>query len=164
MKKSNAKWKPGESGNPAGRPKGSLSLTDILRRQLQETLQDGSKLEKAEALVAKLIAVASGGDMQAMKLILDRLEGSPRQAIDLSGSAPAFPSKIVVEIIDPEPYHDAQDARVTRCEASAPDVPVARLEAPQTDPQRAPGGVVFATVADRPPAPRRGQANPIFSW
>jgi len=64
----------GKSGNPAGRPRSAL-LTDALRKRLAET-NDLTKI------VSSLISKAKKGDLEAVKIIFDRLEGKPRQFID----------------------------------------------------------------------------------
>ena len=58
------KFKPGESGNPNGRPKGKETHSTQIRKLLQT---------HSEALTNKLIDSALGGDMQAMKLCFERL-------------------------------------------------------------------------------------------
>jgi hypothetical protein len=55
------KWLPGQSANPAGKPKGGV--TD-LRRQLSE---------HGEALASKLIDMALAGDVAALKICFDKL-------------------------------------------------------------------------------------------
>ena len=58
-------FKPGESGNPAGRPRGSRNKTTLAI----EALLDG----EAEALTRKAIERALAGDPQALRLCLDRI-------------------------------------------------------------------------------------------
>lgn len=58
-----AKFKPGQSGNPAGRKPGIRDR----RHDLRDTLK-----AEAPALVKKCIAMALSGDAAAMKLLLDR--------------------------------------------------------------------------------------------
>ena len=55
----------GQSGNPAGRPRGSRNKASI---RMQEMLE-----EKAEALVNKVVELAMGGNIAALRLCLDRL-------------------------------------------------------------------------------------------
>ena len=55
----------GQSGNPAGRPKGSRNATTLAL----ETLLDG----QASALTQKAIDLALTGDMAALRLCLDRI-------------------------------------------------------------------------------------------
>ncbi|WP_457492272.1 DUF5681 domain-containing protein [Tardiphaga sp. P5_C7] len=55
----------GQSGNPNGRPKGSRNATTIAL----EALLDG----EAEALTRKAIEMALAGDMQALRLCIDRI-------------------------------------------------------------------------------------------
>ena len=55
----------GQSGNPAGRPKGSRNATTLAL----ETLLDG----QASALTQKAIDVALTGDIPALRLCLDRI-------------------------------------------------------------------------------------------
>ena len=63
-------FKKGQSGNPAGRPRGSsCRATILLERMLAD---DGADVVKA------VIAAAKGGDMQAAKMIIDRLVPTPR--------------------------------------------------------------------------------------
>lgn len=68
------KFKPGQSGNPNGRPKGSLSLTTIIRQKLEEG-------DRAARLAERLVKIAESGEdrhaLTAIEQILDRLEGKP---------------------------------------------------------------------------------------
>lgn len=56
------KFKPGESGNPAGRPKQITTATE-LRKRLSDDMPE---------IIQKLIKMAKSGDAQAIKIILDR--------------------------------------------------------------------------------------------
>jgi Family of unknown function (DUF5681) len=58
-------FKPGQSGNPAGKPAGAKNKTTLA----VEALLDG----EAERLTRKAIELAQAGDMQALRLCLDRL-------------------------------------------------------------------------------------------
>jgi hypothetical protein len=58
-------FRPGQSGNPNGRPKGSRNAATLAL----ESLLDG----EAEALTRKAIEMAKDGDMQALRLCLDRI-------------------------------------------------------------------------------------------
>ncbi len=83
-------FQPGQSGNPAGRPKGSRTrapLKDALNKYLNEKDKDGNL--RLDVLAGKLYGMAIGGDVQAMKLIYERMEGKPKQAIEVSTDTPA---------------------------------------------------------------------------
>jgi hypothetical protein len=58
-------FKPGKSGNPNGRPKGSRNATTLAL----ESLLDG----EAEALTRKAVELALTGDIAALRLCLDRI-------------------------------------------------------------------------------------------
>jgi hypothetical protein len=60
-----APFKPGQSGNPAGRPKGARHKTTLAI----EALLDGQH----EKLTQKAIDLALAGDMQALRICMDRL-------------------------------------------------------------------------------------------
>jgi hypothetical protein len=59
------RFKPGQSGNPSGRPKGARHRTTVAI----EALLEG----EGEALTRKAIELAKAGDMQALRLCMDRL-------------------------------------------------------------------------------------------
>jgi hypothetical protein len=59
------RWKPGESGNPAGTKRGSRHRASLLA----ESLLDG----ETDRLTRRCIYSALSGDVQAMKLCLERL-------------------------------------------------------------------------------------------
>lgn len=64
-KQNPAAFKPGQSGNPAGRPKGARSRTTLA----VEALLDG----QAEQLTQKAVELAMRGDTTALRLCLDRI-------------------------------------------------------------------------------------------
>jgi hypothetical protein len=63
--KKDTRFKPGQSGNPTGRPPGSRNKYTIA----MEALLEG----EGEALTRKAIELAKGGDVTALRLCLDRL-------------------------------------------------------------------------------------------
>jgi Family of unknown function (DUF5681) len=66
LKRGRAKpWKPGQSGNPAGRPKGARHKTTLA----MEALLDG----EADTITRKAVEMAKGGDMVAIRLCLERI-------------------------------------------------------------------------------------------
>ena len=103
-------WKPGESGNPAGRPKGRM-LGDILREHLFEPVKDkeGNPLElapgvaftRADAIVFKLVERASEGSFHHMKEIMERVDGK-------------VPSKLDAMITDKTDLADKSDEELER--------------------------------------------------
>jgi hypothetical protein len=64
-KKQDSKFKPGQSGNPNGRPQGSRNKATLAMESLMEA--------DAEAITRKCIEKAKEGDMAAIRLCMDRL-------------------------------------------------------------------------------------------
>ncbi len=62
------RWKPGQSGNPAGRPK-RRTLVALLREQLEEPGFEGSTATKQDELVSRLLSLATDGDVAAIRLV-----------------------------------------------------------------------------------------------
>ena len=58
------KFKPGQSGNPGGKAPGTKSRTTRLRESLTHRLPD---------ILDRLVEQAKAGDIQAIKLLLDRV-------------------------------------------------------------------------------------------
>ena len=78
-------FQPGQSGNPAGRPKGTVRLNDIVTAELNSliTVQEhGSEksISKLEAMVKSLVAEAIKGDVQAGKAVLKLAPAAEEEA------------------------------------------------------------------------------------
>ena len=71
------RWKKGESGNPAGRPVGSVSITAEIKRKLQE-IPDGQQKSYLELLINRILkqAVVDGNE-QMIKQIWSYIDGPP---------------------------------------------------------------------------------------
>jgi hypothetical protein len=70
-----SRFKPGKSGNPKGRPKGSLNLASELKRELSKPVTvrengQAKKVSKRVALIKSLIAKGLGGDVKAISATL----------------------------------------------------------------------------------------------
>src|SRR3569623_580770 len=70
-----SRFKPGQSGNPKGRPKGTLNLKTDLRNELAEKIQirEGQrslKVSKQRAMLKALVSEALKGDARAANVVL----------------------------------------------------------------------------------------------
>jgi hypothetical protein len=72
-------WKPGQSGNPDGRPKGSRNKATLAAL----ALLDG----ESEALTRKAVDLALEGDTTALRLCLERI-APPRKDVPVSFALP----------------------------------------------------------------------------
>lgn len=127
------RWKPGQSGNPAGRPPApdDATLTEWLIHVLGKV--------GAKALAEELIGIAkspgvSPTKLEAIKYIYNRIDGMPRQAITTTGGSenplvtvlrritddrkaleghvvPSLPARTLYETLDGE--GDSEDAGAT---------------------------------------------------
>jgi hypothetical protein len=69
------RFKPGQSGNPNGRPKGSVNLKTDLRSELSERIQirEGERslrVSKQRAMLKALVSKALKGDARAANVVL----------------------------------------------------------------------------------------------
>ena len=64
-------WKPGQSGNPRGRPKANKYLQQWIR-ELGHVVPDGQELTWGQLVAMAMYAKAARGDTMAAKLVLDR--------------------------------------------------------------------------------------------
>jgi hypothetical protein len=92
------RFKPGQSGNPGGRPK-KQPITDYLIDQLDQPIPEtmkaklppifvevyGTEATFGQVLAFKLVSQGMKGDMQAAKEILDRVEGKVKQSVAMAG-------------------------------------------------------------------------------
>jgi hypothetical protein len=80
------RWKPGQSGNPAGRPKLKL-ISEALRTGLEEIPAGGGGRTIAEIIAHNILkrALDEQEGRPDAELALDRTEGKAPQHIDFSG-------------------------------------------------------------------------------
>lgn len=72
-------WQPGQSGNPNGRPKKEITISDILRAGLDEKI-DGKT--RREHILNKVLWMAGAGDKWAIEFIADRTEGKALERVE----------------------------------------------------------------------------------
>ena len=75
----------GQSGNPAGRPKGSISIVAELKKKLEEVPKENNPDKKRYVDMLVLTAIKKvlvDGDTQMIKDIIDRVDGRPNQPIE----------------------------------------------------------------------------------
>ena len=67
-------FKPGHSGNPNGRKKGSITFVSELRKALQEK-PNGQGKTRMRLILDAMIAKAQEGDIQHCRELIDRIDG-----------------------------------------------------------------------------------------
>lgn len=81
-----SQFKPGESGNPKGRPKGTRNLKTEIREVMQSTVtvtQDGQrkKISTRKAVVLRLTEKALSGNVQATRVLLDLIRNYDEEEV-----------------------------------------------------------------------------------
>lgn len=81
--------------NRNGRPKKGQTMTDIITSVLLEksVTFKGAQITGKEAVARKLLELAVAGDVPALRYLIDRIDGTPKQTVKLSG-----------ELNTPEPF------------------------------------------------------------
>lgn len=78
----NPAWVKGVSGNPAGKPPGSVSVVAELKRKIQE-VPLGQQKTYLQLLVDRLLKKSiADGDISAIKEIINRIDGLPKGLFD----------------------------------------------------------------------------------
>ena len=82
------KFKPGESGNPDGRPPGTISLTSIIKRKLLEIYRDPkTPKEKKQAIEVLADRIIENGIINSSERTQEKiwayLDGHPKTTIDI---------------------------------------------------------------------------------
>ena len=81
-------FKPGQSGNPKGKPKGSTSIISAIKRKLLET-PPNEKRNYLEILTTKILKKALvDGSGPMIKLIWNYVDGLPTQTVRGEGLQP----------------------------------------------------------------------------
>ncbi len=70
-----SRYRPGQSGNPRGRPKGRLNLNTVINRALRKTITitergRARRLTKLEAIITALVHHGLKGDHKSTELLL----------------------------------------------------------------------------------------------
>src|SRR5215467_4565795 len=101
------RFKPGQSGNPGGRPR-TAKLSEASRAKLASVIPgDPEGRTYAEGIADKLALLAIKGDIRAAQELADRAEGRPNQM-----APPSEQHGVKVIIVDvPRPKYDVPDLR-----------------------------------------------------
>jgi len=106
------RWKKGESGNPTGRRKGSVSLAAALQRLLTK------EPDKLESVARTLVDAAIAGDVSAARLLFERLDGQKATGffsinVDASDrrTAVTVSPQILSEIAESRRKYEEQNAK-----------------------------------------------------
>lgn len=79
MKRHEGMFKPGQSGNPAGRPRKGDALADRIRAKLEEPNAAG--VTRKDALIDTLFEMAAEKDMRAISKIMDYVQSDYQYAL-----------------------------------------------------------------------------------
>lgn len=104
------RFKPGESGNPGGRPKGSRNVQTVIQEALFSDVDwtdiEGkpARLACIDAIVIEQMRKAMAGDTAAFNAVMDRGYGKPCQALEVNKDE--GPQKFVVEYVGTKSDND----------------------------------------------------------
>ena len=91
----------GQSGNPKGRPKGTVSIKAQLAKVLdsmapatalklfQDELKGKNKAKNKDLVALAMVRAALGGEVPAMKMLLEQFDGKPVQPVDMNAKISA---------------------------------------------------------------------------
>jgi hypothetical protein len=92
-------FKPGQSGNRRGRPKGAQNFSTVLEKELNSPVtvtENGrrKKVRKKDVIAKQLVNKAAGGDIKATTVLLNETRASGPA---VGGGLPAVPAELARE-------------------------------------------------------------------
>ena len=92
------RFKKGLSGNPQGRPKGTLNIATVLQRTLHQKVaieENGQRktITKLEAAIRQLTDKAASGELKALQLLAALVRSAEERA-----TQPAVPNPVLEEV------------------------------------------------------------------
>jgi hypothetical protein len=96
------KFKPGQSGNPAGRPKGSRNMSTLLAQELNKTVRvvengRSKKITKRQALSKQIVNKALSGDFRFLTLLLPEIRDTEPLPVSYPLATPESPIQLPTE-------------------------------------------------------------------
>jgi hypothetical protein len=80
------KWVKGQSGNPHGRPAGTVSIVESLKRKLSEIEPESKRTYLDLFMETYLRKTIKGGDSKLIVDYINRVDGMPKQKIEQDGT------------------------------------------------------------------------------
>ena len=120
-----SRFKKGQSGNPQGRPKGTLNIATVLERALREKVvinENGRRktVTKLEASIKQLTNKAASGELKALQLLAALVRSAEERAIKETtpnSTVDEFDEKVVLGILNRlEATNKEDQERETRAE------------------------------------------------
>jgi hypothetical protein len=124
-------FKPGQSGNPAGRPRGAKNFATAIEQELDARVtvtENGRRrrISKLEVVAKHLVNKAAGGDLKAIPLLLN--EARARES-NLSAAEPD-------QVFDTAQDRKVLDSIIARIRSSLPESVAAPPTAEEDEPER----------------------------
>lgn len=111
-------WKPGESGNPKGRPVGSKNRLTLLKEAVLNSAEN-IVLDNFEEIVLATVDLAKKGDPTCLKIIWDRVIPGKRSVEDKDKGSDRLNVMIKIEGMKPAPEEESIEAEFTEIDKDA---------------------------------------------
>lgn len=90
-----ATFKPGQTGNPNGRPKKEWTWAGLYEEAVEEKDETGEPIKKI--IAKKLARMAKNGDIAAIKELTNRTDGMPKQSTDITTDGEKLNPLIIIK-------------------------------------------------------------------
>ena len=84
--KKDTRFKPGQSGNPAGKPKGTVSITSAIKAELLKIPPEQKKTWLDLTVKRIMQKAVAEGDVQMIRTLWNYVDGLPKGTVDLTGN------------------------------------------------------------------------------